>query len=187
VEVNLKIEVFDKEKRLISSISKEEDLVTKNFHRIFAGTISKRADNRSLPSPLGLIIASDGSISFIRFKTSDPNIFYTSGTSGYLIEIGNGTRTPSIDDSRLESTITSGNPTTISLTLHDTGEVTVTYIREFTFAAETTVSECGLFFQIGCTIDGSSTSRWIMLARDTFTPVTVPAGGSITIDYIITI
>jgi hypothetical protein len=61
-----------------------------------------------------------------------------------------------------------------------TGEIKIVFTATFSFETEQVCSEIGVIISFK---DTGNNTYYMLIARDTFTPVTVQAGGSITIQY----
>jgi hypothetical protein len=123
-------------------------------------------------------------------------IFVNDGSNdnNFGIQIGTGTTTPSIVDSRLSSLITNGtgagqmqyggdNVTgAVTNTSNNTGYITVTRTFTNNSGSSITVSEVGL---VAWTGNGSPQSnQYYLIIHDLLpTPITVPNGSSLSISY----
>jgi len=117
-----------------------------------------------------------------------------SNDNSYGIQIGTGTTTPSIVDSRLSALITNGtgagqmqyggvNVTgAVTNTSNNTGYITVTRTFTNNSGASITVSEVGLVAWAG-NWNGVSGQYYLIIHDLLPTPITVPNGSSLSISY----
>jgi len=118
----------------------------------------------------------------------------SSNDNSYGIQIGTGTTTPSIVDSRLSALITNGtgagqmqyggvNVTgAVTNTSNNTGYITVTRTFTNNSGASITVSEVGLVAWAG-NWNGVSGQYYLIIHDLLPTPITVPNGSSLSISY----
>ena len=130
------------------------------------------------------------------------NVNDGSNDNNYGIQIGTGTTTPSIVDTRLSALITNGtgagqmqyggvNVTgAVTNTSNNTGYITVTRTFTNNSGASITVSEVGLVAwsgnsggSINGTFYGSSNQYYLIIHDLLPTPITVPNGSSLSISY----
>jgi len=122
------------------------------------------------------------------------NVNDSSNDDNYGIQIGTGTTTPSIVDSRLSSLITNGTGAgqmqyggvnitgAVTNTSNNTGYITVTRTFTNNSGASITVSEVGLVAWSGNS--GTETNQYYLIIHDLLpTPITVPNGSSLSISY----
>jgi hypothetical protein len=127
-------------------------------------------------------------------STDDIAVNDGSNDNRYGIQIGTGTTTPSIVDSRLSALITNGtgagqmqyggvNVTgAVTNTSNNTGYITVTRTFTNNSGASITVSEVGLAAWTSAANSGSN--QYYLIIHDLLpTPITVPNGSSLSISY----
>jgi len=111
--------------------------------------------------------------------------YYGSGSHNYVyIQVGSGTNAPSINDYALRTVVATAQAS--SPTISTSGnKVNVSISASFTFSSQTTISEIGIYTPL----DTSSNSVCnFLLARDVLsTAKTVPAGGQLTVTWILKI
>jgi len=95
---------------------------------------------------------------------------------GTRIRIGTGTVAPTRDDYALGSEVANAIP---SQTI---GADYITWAVAITLETAQDISEAGLSMLMHYGIGGTSMAHFLMF-RDTFTPVSVPAGGTISVTY----
>jgi len=165
-------------------VDKEIDLVTRWFERIFNAYLGAwfEVDDLYGASP---ITAEDG----VGYNTrvNDADFYDTSvfnrlhnGTAYVKIAIGSGTPTPSLDSYALAIKEYEATGATRTRYEYTTGRWET--ILAYTFAIDKTVTirESGIFHQIH---DSGTYARWILLSLDTFTPIDLVAGDSLTVEY----
>ena len=91
--------------------------------------------------------------------------------------LGSGSTPPTILDSALEQQVAEAVPTNVSL-ITAGNILKQLFSATFPMAEETIASEIGLRMKTMDNLGGT-----VLLTRDIFTPVTVPAGGSLTVQY----
>ena len=105
------------------------------------------------------------------------------------IAIGNGTTPASPEDYRLERQIAVYKLYSEDVVVNDTGTSYDIYFRHvFTFQESINVSEAGLLLY--ARVLGSDTKyywKYILIARDTFSPITVSAGEAIAVEYVVSV
>jgi len=109
------------------------------------------------------------------------NRWGTSFEGMWKVQIGSGSNVPAITDYALQTWVKEVQPTIPDLvTLGNV--VKIVFSSTFSFTAETICAETAIK-ATGClssTIDAASD---FIITRDTFTPVTVPAGGTVTLQH----
>jgi hypothetical protein len=172
-------------------LEKENDLVLRNLVRIlyhlFANYCNETTPSITVTDTTGAsytgTLQSPGSYYYPRASL----YWYNGGELGDTntgIVIGTGTTTPSRTDYALQDKILHGTSTGRIYYNRQTYELLTDYSfrlnREFTNAgSDLSVAEAGLIYQTGV----AGTARYLMLLRDTFTPVSVTAGNGIRVRY----
>lgn len=104
--------------------------------------------------------------------------------SGHIrIAIGTGTTAPDKDDFKLETYWDDNSISQPTLT-YSGSQMNISFSSSFTLTSAKSISEAGLMFNQFCKSTGYEYSD-LYVARDTFTPIAVPQGGTITIVYTI--
>jgi len=192
LRLKLKIEVRDKEGKIVAVRKRESDIILNNFKTMltwlmvpyekiavnvyrggalvnFAGTSRTMAiwGNRTIGTGIGLNFTG---------CHYDPEF-----EIGVRIRIGTSMFTPTRDDYKLGSEVTYGTPT------KTTGADYISWAISFTLPTAQDIAEAGLssFYQLS--FGGSSLWEEFLLFRDTFTPISVPAGGTISVTYTLTL
>jgi hypothetical protein len=174
-------------------LEKENDLVLRNLVRVLYHIFANYADTVTPSITVTDVTGTSYTgYPYISGNVSSPNVRYILGwgnsggvgvdTSG--IVIGTGTTPPSRTDYTLQAKIPHGTGTGQIYYNQQTYELLSDYSfrlnREFTNAgSDLSVAEAGLMY--GTYI--STTVRYTLLLRDTFTPVTVTAGNGIRVRY----
>jgi len=102
-----------------------------------------------------------------------------------VIAVGNGTTPASPNDYKLENQIANVTLTSDNVVVNDTGTSLDIYFRyTFSFDTDVNVSESGLIL-CGAFVDTSiaAVEGCVLIARDTFTPISVSAGEAIAVEY----
>jgi len=205
LKVKLKIEVRDREGRLVGLREEVGDLILDNFRDILAalftpdfswgdgvgiGTIAfeKYASlvdlggaARSVPTWGGVNIGTGDSrsISFTGLAGYD---LVAGGAAGITIRIGTSTVSPTRADYRLGAEVAYGVPT------QTVGVDYISWAVSIVLEAAADIAEAGL--SMGCNyaaVGGAYVLYPFLLFRDTFTPISVPAGGTISVTYTISL
>lgn len=172
--ITLKVKAFDTEGNITAEECKENDLFLWNWG-VFIAQFFK-----------------------MQFQYSDPTVYQftdingtvrntsATGMCGYnsgqwndtsRVQIGSGTNAPSITDYNLQQFIAEVIPNLPDVVVSG-NTLKVVFAATFPFSSETTVAETGI--KMGdCLVDGYP----FLITRDTFTPVTVSAGGSLSLQY----
>jgi len=187
VSLDLHIKAFDQEGNLVGEVYKESDPFVKNWQAFFAAIFGSDT-NYARPN---IITTTGGGTATIYGGLTSLNIFYGTITSeniagtdyysSFVIAIGTGTSPVGLGNYTLQSLVVKGIP---FLTITESGNAfNITLSRSFTLASAYTISEAGLYFFSYYYTTAASTNYYL-LARDTFTGISVPAGGSIEVKYI---
>lgn len=103
--------------------------------------------------------------------------------STWRIQIGSGSNAPAITDYALQTFVKEVQPTIPDIVIPQSGNLLkLVFSSTFTFTAETVCAETAIKAS-GCLASGVAAAQDFILTRDTFTPVTVPAGGTITLQH----
>lgn len=197
----LKIRVYDHNGKLLTSFRKPANLIVGNLHKLLALLFFKDYDASRLPADTVYppFVDSGGTTrpgnrlrdrinhAIIRVQNEQwaAYTFDYSGPTRVMIAIGTGTNPPTIHDYILQSEVAyATSPTRIVGVLSD-GRFRVTHAIAIGLTSEITITEAGIWFQFYAYSEtsGGYVSPWIMLCRDVFTGITVPAGGTIAVEY----
>jgi len=192
LRVNLRIEVRDRHGKLVDVREKESDLILNNFKEILAALFRPQEMIAVGVTRTASIVDWGGTALNIPIWANDVNasgqgLCFTGAHRSPELEIGGwiwvGTSTvaPTRNDYKIGASVARGRATqtvgadyiswAVSITLEtaaDIAEAVMTCVFQIYFKATTTVREVALF-------------------RDTFTPVSVPAGGTISVTYTLTL
>jgi len=165
------VEVRDKDGKLIATRYKKGDLILNNFKKLAAQVFGGKAD-------VGAV--NEGGVSkTLHTSWSGGRNFNDDGTMDRKLAIGTGTVAPTRDDYALGSKVaeTTGVTTTI-------GPDYWTYAASITLTTAYDITEAGWFCYY---LDSVGSTFWFMLFRDTFAAVSVPAGGTISVTFKVTV
>lgn len=113
---------------------------------------------------------------------NDPGNNWGSDCGGlWRVQIGGGTNAPAITDYSLQTWIKEVQPTIPDI-VTATPILKIVFSSTFSFTADTTVSETAVK-ATGMITSGITSADDYILTRDIFTPVTVPAGGTVTLQH----
>jgi len=192
LKVKLKVEARDKHGKLIDTREKEADLILDNFRDIlaellyprttltansarYAALVDHGGTARSVAILSTLNITDGQAINFIAADNVDLDI-------GVQIAIGTSTVTPTRGDYKLGAEVTRNTPTVT------VGADYISWAVSIVLETAANIAEAGLV--IRCIHTGYAATfgvGFIFLFRDTFTVVSVPAGGTISITYTLTL
>jgi len=176
----LLVKAYDKDGNLIAERAKEGDLWLRNWGKFLQ--LLFNPDSGTTTS----LTAIDGSsrIIEIRYWGSNDNIIFSEvGDGSVRVVIGSGTTSVSVDDYNLANQVAEATVSSPSLSVSG-NSMNITFSASFTLDTATDVSESGVKMLME-EYEASNNDKWILLIRDTFDAVSVPAGGTITITYII--
>jgi hypothetical protein len=194
----IELVVTDREGRVIRRVAVNEDLFNKALERsnndfstawfirilraLFEPLSTSGVSSASYTDTTGTARTQDFKKPMYSTGTGCPSLNdFLSTVSCYnrlWVSCGTGTTPPTRTDYKLESEVAEG---VASLTVsEDIGVITVA--GAFTFTADTVISEIGLKWE--GTVSGSSTCGKVLLDRTVLsTPITVPAGTTLTVVY----
>jgi len=189
----LEIEVRNKEGKLIDRRKKVGDLILDNFRDIIAEvfypfvTLGNNAWRTAAVVDVGGTARSIAV--FSSANTFDPGYAgnflhrrYYGYDVGVRIAIGTSTIAPTRGDYKLGAQVAMGTPT------QTIGADYISWAISLTLVEAADIAEAGM--RLRCIVAGyaaTPTYGDILLFRDTFTPVSVPAGGTISITYTLTL
>jgi hypothetical protein len=174
-------------------LEKENDLVLRNLVRVLYHIFACYSTSQDTPSITVTDVTGASYTGYVGSSVS--GALYVKNSIGWVfmgdigddttgIVIGTGTTPPSRTDYALVSKIPNGTGTGQIYHNRQTYELLTDYSfrlnREFTNAgSDLSVAEAGLIYKTSI----SGTLRYLLLLRDTFTPVTVTAGNGIRVRY----
>jgi len=205
LRVNLRIEVRDRHGRIIEVREKESDLILDNFRDLlaaiflpefewskitaawatayekYAALVDLGGVARSVPTYGGRTFASNGNWS-INFSGIGGYNLIDAGRMGVRIRIGTSTIAPSRGDYKLGAEVANGVPT------QTIGADYISWAISLVLAEAVDVSEAGMSIRCNYASVGSARAfAEFLLFRDTFTTVSVPAGGTLSVTYTLTL
>ena len=106
-----------------------------------------------------------------------------------ILAIGNGTTPASPSDYKLESQLMSQQLDSGSVIVNDTGtSYVIAYRYTFALSQDANISEAGLLIKGEfCGTATSCSYNTLLVARDTFTPISLAANESISVEYVVTL
>jgi len=192
LRVNLRIEVRDRRGKLVGIREEESDLILDNFRDILAAmmlpqenlaeganrvasTVDDAGVARNLPVWANSTISSGQGLSFTGAHQSP------SWPIGVLILIGTSTVAPSRGDYKLGAKVAEGKPT------QTVGADYISWAVSIVLEAAADIAEAGLLSYYQLSFATAIFYPRVLLFRDTFTPISVPAGGTISVTYTLTL
>jgi len=173
--VELEVKAYDERGRLIAERKKESDLILKNFVYLVSKILSPlavadRFDN--LVDQGGVTrrvdVYNDGATMLFGYRSGN-------ASAGVQIAVGTSTVAPTRDDYKLGAEVKRGTPTFTQYT--DKVVIAVSLVLD----AAADITEAGVVCKMWAGVD--SVFANFFLFRDTFTAVSVPAGGTISVTY----
>jgi len=188
LRVNLKVEVRDKHGKLVDVREKESDLILDNFKDLLAVIMNPYVEiiggeriNASLVNTGGGV-ANLAVICNIAVAAGQGHTYICADNAtefryGMRIGIGTSTVSPTRGDYTLGAWVATGTPT------QTVGADYISWAVSIVLEAAADIAEAGLVatFNIGFATTPDYFS--FLLFRDTFTPISVPAGGTISVTY----
>jgi len=167
--LELSIELKDEDGNTIKRLLMSSDLLLNNLKNLLAALLIPEATSAVNVS----LTCSDGVARSFVIAIGTP-LFSSASPYGVKIQIGSGITTPTRDDYWLETPVAEGVPEQTIQPEEIMWKVSIT----LTSAAD--ISEAGLSLIL---LDSGNVARTVLLCRDTFTAISVPAGGVISITY----
>jgi len=190
--VELFIEVRDKEGKLIATRYKKSDLILDNFRKCLLfgilgkanvevkdATVSLTDEGGASRSPwVAYDYAGDAVIRSIALS-----VLHSSAVTERKIAIGTGTVAPTRGDYALGTKVGES----VYVTVAEFSDY-VTYAASITLTTAYDITEAGLFRRFrGGSATGDAGGYWFLMFRDTFSAVPVPAGGTVSVTFKVTI
>jgi hypothetical protein len=170
-----KIQVRDREGKLLKQLCKDGDLITLNW--------------KKLASAFGLVCGNWKTLYLVREdgSTYTPTVYWwhnslansgAAGRSAIIIVVGSGTAPPSETDYRLQNKWGDSGEIPITVTNPSPEEWVLTATKTFSTVYERVLAEVGVKW-----VDSIYNAHYL-ICRDVLPePITIPAGGSVTITY----
>jgi len=192
MKVEVKVEVKDREGNLVAVRKQVNDIILNNFKDVLAELLYPMTTVTAGSYRTAAIVVVGGTARDIAIFSS---VLSASGEGhnfigvdsvaydfGVVIEIGTGTVEPTRDDYKLASLVKYATPT------QTVGADYISWAVSIVLDTAADIAEAGL--SIRCVVGGYGATPVpdrFMLFRDTFTPVSVPAGGTISVTYTLTL
>ena len=183
LKIEVEIEARDGRGRLIDKRRVSSDLVVKNLRRFLGYILQPDISDWD-----GYVDIGGTARRIQTWNQGDASGMYPYGKDLLGLDkirmaVGTGTTAPTVDDYALEAQVASGTAPTKTVSWATDHTVAIYYAMSFTLTEAKDITESGLWFTMK---DDANATRTIMLARDTFAAVSVPAGGTISVTYKIT-
>jgi hypothetical protein len=170
VNLALNVTVRDPSGKVIASVYQPHDLITNNFYYLMLYPF--------------LLSGYPSSWDVVNTAGTSESVCYSGCTttlSSYvtippLLAIGSGTTAPTVTDYKLTTLVTNMPTPATPQTYYGSNSITLTVSSTAVLTTATTISEAGYEIKLN---DGN----YVLIAHDTFTGVSVPANGAITIAY----
>jgi len=190
--VELEVKAYDEKGRLIAERRKKGDLILNNFKDMLAGLlrpfeelasgIARAVDLVDLTGTvLGIVIWGNATVEAgdgFSFTSADVSPTWPTGVR---IRIGTSTVAPTRNDYKLGAEVAYATPT------QTVGADYITLAVSITLETAADIAEAGLSSFYQRFLDVPAEWYEFLLFRDTFTPISVPAGGTISITYKVTL
>lgn len=180
-----RLEVRDAEGKLVDVRKKDYDMFTANFGAWLAAIFKLGFTSDSATTYTAIDENGNartlGNYSTITDYVSIASPMHCDFGNGFRVAIGSSIAAPTVNDIALGAEIARVQASMPQVVADEaTGELKIIFSATFSFDTEQTAAEIGVFFYAR---DTANNTFNILVARDTFTPVTVQAGGSITVQY----
>jgi hypothetical protein len=170
VNLALNVTVRDPSGKVIASVYQPHDLITNNFYYLMLYPF--------------LLSGYPSSWDVVNTAGTSESVCYSGCTTTIiqsvlvppLLAIGSGTTAPAVTDYKLTTLVTNMPTVATTQTYYGSNSITLTVSSTAVLTTATTISEAGYEVKLN---DGN----YVLIAHDTFTGVSVPAGGAITIAY----
>jgi hypothetical protein len=171
VNLALNVTVRDPSGKVIASVYQPHDLITNNFYYLMLYPF--------------LLSGYPSSWDVVNTAGTSESVCYTGCTTSLplgnvatppLLAIGSGTTAPAVTDYKLTTLVTNMPTPARPQTYYGSNSIILTVSSTTVLTTATTISEAGYEVELQ---DGN----YVLIAHDTFTGVSVPAGGAITIAY----
>ncbi len=173
--IGLKIVVKDKDGNITAERCKDDDLFLLNWGLLVAGFL-KYSFAREASGPTYIFHKTNGETA-----TVQPTSYFYNGIThwpnGGRICLGGSSKAPTIHDYRLGSEILQIVPNLPALT-NEGNVLKIIFTGTASFAGDANLAEVGLMIE-----NPLLDNAMILVTRDTFDPVTVMAGGTITVQF----
>jgi hypothetical protein len=170
VNLALNVTVRDPSGKVIASVYQPHDLITNNFYylMLYPFLLSGYPSSWDVVNTAGTSesVCFSGCTTTLIQSTNNPP----------LLAIGSGTTAPAVTDYKLTTLVTNMPTVATTQTYYGSNSITLTVSSTAVLTTATTISEAGYEVKLN---DGN----YVLIAHDTFTGVSVPAGGAITIAY----
>lgn len=178
--IDLKITVRDKDGRIVNEQCKDGDIYLYNWAVFVASILKNGFSGQAVSKTYYGIRQSDGAQLALTtqwfYRSDTGNLWW--GNNGRIC-LGSSSQAANIRDYCLAAPVKEIVPS-VPLIQQDGNTLKIVVSGTASFASETMLSECGLVICHPFTTD---TSLRMLITRDTFTPTTVPAGGTITLQF----
>jgi len=179
--IDLKITVRDKDGNIIDQQCKEGDIYLYNWAVLIASMLKCGFANGTAKSYFA-IRKTDG------VQLTGPSTMYGASPSGPAwsgggkVCLGASNQTPGIRDFNLAAPVVEVSPS-IPFINQDGNTLKIVVSATASFAAQTTLCECGLAVSLPWVTGADTTTNRVLITRDIFDAVTVPTGGTITVQF----
>jgi hypothetical protein len=170
VNLALNVTVIDPSGKVIASVYQPHDLITNNFYYLMLYPFLLSG----YPSSWDVVNTAGTSVS-VCYSGCTTTLAQSSGIPP-LLAIGSGTTAPAVTDYKLTTLVTNMPTVATTQTYYGSNSITLTVSSTAVLTTATTISEAGYEVEL-------NNGNYALIAHDTFTGVSVPAGGAITIAY----
>jgi hypothetical protein len=170
VNLALNVTVRDPSGKVIASVYQPHDLITNNFYYLMLYPFLLSG----YPSSWDVVNTAGTAVS-VCYSGCTASLVTTAGYPPVLA-IGSGTTAPAVTDYKLTTLVTNMPTVATTQTYYGSNSITLTVSSTAVLTTATTISEAG--YEIPLTA-----GNYALVAHDTFTGVSVPANGAITIVY----
>jgi len=192
LRVNLRVEARDRHGKLVDVREKEGDLILNNFKNLLAGWLSP-LEALAEGSRRDVNVVTTGGTAFAApvwanaLHGSGQGLAFTSGHKspsywiGTKIRVGTSTVAPTRDDYKLGAEVASAAPS------QTVGADYISWAASMVLETAADVAEAGMSVRVQAKFLVALDSYPTLIFRDTFAAISVPAGGTISVTYTLTL
>lgn len=183
--IRLSIKTYDPAGNLLTEETKTNDIFVYNWAAFIAAWL-KAAFTPSITGTYGWKNTNGEdktsmSAEFGGLCTQYDNVIQGNWANNAFVQIGAGNNAPLISDYCLQTFITEATPTPPAIVLMG-NVIKIIFTTTFSFPTETVIGETGIRMMGGISKDFTDAGKYL-ITRDIFTPATVPANGTVSIQH----
>lgn len=183
--IRLTVKTFDSTGKQLSEETKDNDIFLYNWAALLAAWL-KAAFCCGIPGTYAWKNLAGTSLQsrvdrYCGYAYAGGSSANADSANGGFVQIGGGNAAPLISDYCLQTYITEATPTPPDIIVAG-NLLKIVFSTTFAFNADTVIGETGIRLVSGLSDDLTATGKYL-ITRDIFTPVTVPANGTVSIQH----